>query len=414
MKRRVVITGIGVIAPTGLGTENFWGAVTSGKSGIGEITRFDTSSYPCRIAGEINDFDPTDYMSPKMARRMDRFSQLAVACSQEAMEDAGLRIDDTNRDRIGISLGSALAGVSYEEQQHSIFLEKGLRRVDPLLATRIFLGEAASHVSIALGIRGHSNSIGGACSAGADAVGYAFHCIANGLADVMLAGASEAPLGPLTFGAFGILGVLSRRNGSPSSASRPFDATRDGFVMAEGAAAMLLEELGHASKRDARIYAEIVGYGTTFDAFHMVQPSPSGEAGRIAVEKAIKESGLRPEELDYISAHGTSTVLNDKVETQIIKKVFKAHAYRIPVNSVKSMIGHTLGAAGAIEVAICALSIRDQFVHPTINLEHPDPECDLDYVPLVGKLHEINVALSNSFGFGGKNSAFILRKPDDH
>lgn len=410
MQKRVVITGLGIIAPNGIGKKAFWDAVRSGRSGVDYITRFDASCYPWKIAGEINVFDPIDYMSPKAARRMDRFSQFAVACVQEALDDAHLRIDDMNRDRIGVSMASALGGLSEQEEQHSIFLEKGLRRMNPLLAARLFIGEAASQISIALGIRGHSNSVTGACSAGADAVGYAFHCIANRLADVMLAGASEAALTPCTFGAFGNLGALSKQNSDPSAASRPFDARRDGFVLAEGAAILVLEELEHALRRDADIYAEIVGYETTFDAFHMVIPCPSGEAGRIAVEKALEQSCMAPKEIDYISAHGSSTVLNDKIETKIIKEVFKSHAYEIPVNSVKSMIGHTLGAAGAIEMVVCALSMRDQFVHPTINYEEPDQECDLDYVPTVGRPHKINAILSNSFGFGGKNTALIIRK----
>lgn len=408
-KRRVVITGLGVIAPNGIGIDVFWNSLASGQSGIGQITHFDASSYPSKIAGEVKDFDPLNYMSAKNARRMDRFAQFSVAATFMALEDAGIKITSSNCDRIGISLGSALGGIPCAESQHSIFLEKGLNRVDPLIAIKIFSGASTSHISIEFGIKGHSNTIGGACAAGTDSVGYAYYSIKNNLADIMIAGGAETPIVPLTFGAFCLINALSKRNDDPTKASRPFDKKRDGFVMAEGAGVLILEDLESAIKRGAKIYAEIVGYGTTNDAFHMVQPKPSGEEAVKAIKIALKHANVNPNEIDYINAHGTSTPLNDKIETQVIKKVFGNLAYQIPISSNKSMIGHTLGAAGAIELIASVLSIKNQFIPPTINYEFQDPECDLDYVPNEGRKITINTVLKSSYGFGGKNSAIILK-----
>jgi len=410
MKRRVVITGLGVIAPNGIGKEEFWKALKEGKSGIKKITRFDASTYPCQVAGEVNNFDARDYMDSKTARRMDRFSQFAVACAKMAIEDAGIKIGDNDLGSAGVVVGSAIGGTPMAEDQHSLFLEKGLRRVSPYLAVSLFSGAASSQISIALGIKGCGNSIGGACAAGTDAVGYAFDIMREGETDLVIAGGAEAPLAPLTFGAFCVIDALSKINGNPVRASRPFDAERNGFVMSEGAGIMVLEELGHALDRGAYIYAEIVGYGTTHDSFHMAHPSPDGEQAAKAVEMSLKDAEVSPNEIDYINAHGTSTPLNDTMETRAIKKVFSEHAYSIPISATKSMTGHTLGAAGAIEIIASVLAIRDQFIHPTINYEYPDPECDLDYVPNVGRLAEINCLLTDSYGFGGKNSALILKK----
>lgn len=409
-KKRVVITGMGVIAPNGIGIDAFWNTISSGHSGIGKITYFDASSYSSQIAGEVKDFDPLDFMSSKSARRMDRFAQFSVAATSMALENAKIEITDKNSNRIGISLGSALGGIPCAEAQHSVFLEKGLNRVDPLIAIKIFSGASTSHVSIEFGIKGHSNTIGGACAAGTDSVGYAFYAIKSGFADVMIAGGAEAPIVPLTFGAFCLIGALSSRNGDPARASRPFDKERDGFVMSEGAGVLILEDLENALKRGATIYAEVLSYATTNDAFHMVQPKPSGEQAKKAIELALKYANIRPVDIDYINAHGTSTPLNDKVETQVIKEVFGEYAYKIPISSTKSMIGHTLGAAGAIELIASVLTIKNQFIPPTINYEFPDPDCDLDYVPNVGRKSEINNVLKNSYGFGGKNSAIIIRK----
>jgi len=409
-KRRVVITGIGVVAPNGIGVENFWNSLIHGRSAVRKITRFDASTYPSQVAAEVKAFDPLNYMSPKSARRMDRFAQFAVACSQMALEDANLEISEKNCEKIGIAFGSALGGFPLAEEEYSIFLQKGLKRVDPLLATRTFIGGSTSQVSMELGIRGHSHTIGGACTVGADTIGYAFLAIKNNLAEVMITGASEAPLAPLTVGAFCLLGALSTRNGDPTRASRPFDRERDGFVIGEGGGVLILEDLEHALKRGVPVYAEVLGYGTTNDAYSITHPLPDGSQAKRAMKLTLENANLEPFEIDYINAHGSSTPLNDKIETKIIKEIFGEYAYKIPISSNKSMIGHTLGAAGAIEVIASALTIKYQFIPPTINYEFPDPDCDLDYVPNNGRNAHINTVLSNSYGFGGKNSNIIIRK----
>jgi 3-oxoacyl-[acyl-carrier-protein] synthase II len=327
-----------------------------------------------------------------------------------ALDDAKIEISEENCGRIGIGLGSALGGTPTAEEQHGIFMEKGLKRVDPLLATKIFLGGATSQISIELGIKGHSNTIAGACSAGTDSIGYSFYAIKNNLAEIMITGGSESPLGPLTFGAFCIIGALSTRNGDPTRASRPFDKERDGFVMSEGAGVIILEDLENALKRGAPIYAEVLSYGTTNDAYSMTHPLPSGEQAKKSIELALRHANIDPSDIDYINAHGSSTLLNDKIETKIIKEIFGEYAYKIPISSNKSMIGHTLGAAGSLEIIASALTIKYQFIPPTINYEFPDPECDLDYVPNKGRNATVNTVLSNSFGFGGKNSAMVIRK----
>ena len=409
-KRRVVVTGIGVIAPNGVGIENFWNSLVRGRSGVRKISHFDASSYPSQVAAEVSDFDPTNYINPKSARRMDRFAQFAVACAGMALEDAQVEVSDKNSDRIGIALGSALGGIPSAEEQHSIFIERGLKRVDPLLAIKIFPGGATSQVSIEFGIRGHSNTIGGACSAGTDNVGYAFYAIKNNLADVMIAGGVEAPIVPLTFGAFCLIGALSTRNGDPTRASRPFDRERDGFVMGEGAGVIVLESLDHALERNVHIYAEVLGYGTTNDAYHMVQPLPTGDQAIKSIQLALQDASIRATDIDHINAHGSSTPLNDKIETKIIKQIFGEYAYKIPISANKSMTGHALGAAGAIELVASVLTIKNQFIPPTINHEFPDPECDLDYVPNKGKKASVTTLMKNSYGFGGKNSTIIIRK----
>ncbi|MGZ3940478.1 MAG: beta-ketoacyl-[acyl-carrier-protein] synthase family protein, partial [Flavisolibacter sp.] len=342
--KRVVITGIAVIAPNGIGIDDFWNSLTRGTSGVRKITHFDASSYPSQIAGEVRDFDPLDYMSPKSARRMDRFAQFATACTKMVLDDANIRVADGNSDRIGIALGSALGGIPAAEHQHSIFIEKGLNRVDPLLATKIFPGGALGQISVEFGIRGHSNTISSACAAGSDSVGYAFYAIKNDLADIMITGGAEAPIVPLTFGAFCLIRALSERNGDPVRASRPFDKERDGFVMGEGAGALILEDLENALNRGARIYAEVLAYGTTNDAYHMAQPLPTGQQAKQAIKLTLQHANIDPSEIDYINAHGSSTPLNDKTETKVIKDIFGEYAYRIPISSNKSMIGHALGA----------------------------------------------------------------------
>jgi beta-ketoacyl-acyl-carrier-protein synthase II len=410
--KRVVITGIAVIAPNGIGIDDFWNSLTQGTSGVRKITHFDASSYPSQIAGEVRDFDPLDYMSPKSARRMDRFAQFATACTKMALDDGNVEVSDKNSDRIGIALGSALGGIPAAEHQHSIFIEKGLNRVDPLLATKIFPGGALAQISVEFGIRGHSNTISSACAAGSDSVGYAFYAIKNDFADTMITGGAEAPIVPLTFGAFCLIRALSERNGDPVRASRPFDKERDGFVMGEGAGILILENLENAIKRGARIYAEVLGYGTTNDAYHMAQPLPTGQQAKQAIKLTLQRANIDPSEIDYINAHGSSTPLNDKTETKVIKDIFGEYAYRIPISSNKSMIGHALGAAGSIELVASVLTIKHQFIPPTINYEIPDPECDLDYVPNKGRKTSVTTILKNSFGFGGKNSNIIIRKYD--
>jgi len=409
-KRRVVITGMGVVAPNGIGIENFWDSLVHGRSGIRRITHFDASSYPCQIAGEVKDFDPLNFMSPKSARRMDRFAQFAVACTRMALDDAKIEITENNSDRIGIALGSALGGFPIAEEQYAIFLEKGLKRVDPFLATRTFIGGSTSQVSIEFDIRGHSNTIGGACTVGADSIGYAFYVIKNNLADIMIAGASEAPLAPLTLGGFCLMGALSTRNSDPTKASRPFDSARDGFIMSEGGAVLILEDLENALKRGASIYAEMLSYGTTNDAYKITHPLPTGEQAKKAIQLALRDANLKPSDIDYINAHGSSTRLNDKIETKIVKEIFGEYAYKIPISSIKSMTGHPLGAAGSIEAVASILTIKNEFIPPTINYELQDPECDLDYVPNKGRKALVNIVLSNSYGFGGKNSAIIFRR----
>lgn len=408
-KRRVVITGLGAITPIGLGIDKFWTSLKEGKSGIDRITCFDPSPFSSQVAGEVKDFDPTDYMEPLSAMRMDRFAQFAVVSSRMALQDAGITIDETNAPHIGIVVGSAMGGIPLAESQHTIFLEKGIKRVSPYLNSSLFPGAAASQISIELGIKGFGNTIAGACSAGSDSLGYAYHCIKSGIMEVCLAGGAEAPLAPLTLGSFCIINALSTLNDPPEKACRPFDASRNGFVLSEGAGIMVLEELDHALKRDAFIYGELMGYYTTFDAFHMVQPAPDGEQGCLCVRRVLEEAGVHPEEIDYINAHGTSTPLNDKNETKVIKMVFGERAYKIPISSNKSMTGHSLGGAGSIEAIASLLSLKHQYLPPTINCETTDPECDLDYVPNVGREAEVHTILSNSYGFGGKNSAIIFR-----
>jgi len=408
--RRVVITGMGVVAPNGIGVDTFWHSLRDGRSGIVKITRFDVSSYSSQIAGQVDHFDPLDFMSLKSARRMDRFAQLSVAGAQMALSDANLEILETNSDKVGIALGSALGGFPLAEEQYAVFLEKGLKRVDPLLATRTFIGGSTSQISIEFGIRGHSNAIAGACAVGTDSIGYAYYAIKNSFAEIMVTGGSEAPIAPLAYGAFSLIGALSTKNGDPTRASRPFDRERDGFVMSEGAGVLILENLESALERGVPIYAEIIGYGTTNDAYSITHPLPDGSQARKAIELAIRNAGVVPQDIDYINAHGSSTPLNDKIETKIIKEIFGEQAYKIPISSIKSMIGHSLGAAGSIEVIASVLTIKDQFIPPTINYESPDPECDLDYVPNKGRKASVSIVLSNSYGFGGKNSAIILRR----
>jgi len=409
-KDRVVITGTGILSPLGLDTRTTWEGLIAGESGIDYITLFDPSDMAAKFAGEVKGFQPTDYMERKEARRMDRFAQLAVAASREAVESARLEIDHTNDDDIGVIIGSGIGGLTTLFEQAKVLVEKGPDRVSPFLAPMMIADIAAAQVSIALGVKGPNFCTTSACSSGSDAIGAAYELIRHGDAQVMLAGGTEALINPLGITAFTALKALSTRNEAPKKASRPFDAERDGFVISEGACVLILEKLEHALKRDVPILAEIAAYGATADSFHVTQPMENGEGAARAIRIALKKAAILPTEIDYINAHGTSTQLNYVMETGAIKTVFGDYAYRVPISSTKSMLGHLIGCAGAAEAMVCILSIMNGIIPPTINYDHPDPDCDLDYVPNVARKAEVNIALSSSFGFGGHNSVLILRR----
>lgn len=410
LDNRVVVTGIGILCPLGLDTSATWEGLIAGKSGIDRITLFDPEPFDTKIAGEVKGFEPTNYINRKDARRMDRFAQLAVAASREAVEQADLKIDSSNQDSTGVVVGSGIGGLTTLSEQIKVLLEKGPDRVNPFLVPMMITDMAASQVSIALGLKGPNLCITSACSSGSDAIGAAYELIRRGDTQAMIAGGSESTINPIGVAAFNALNALSTRNNEPQLASRPFDAERDGFVIGEGAGTLVLENLTHAQKRGANILAEIVAYGASADAYHITQPIENGEGAARAMQVALNKAGLATTEVDYINAHGTSTPLNDKMETKAIKAVFGDHAYNIPISSTKSMIGHLIGGAGAIEAAICIMAIQHGLIPPTINLTHPDPECDLDYVPNVARRVEVTTALSNSFGFGGHNSVLIFRR----
>ncbi len=407
---RVVITGIGILCPLGLDMAATWESLIAGKSGIDYITLCDASNLATKFAGEVKGFEPTDHISRKDARHMDRFAQLAVAASLQAVKKSRLEINSGNQDSIGVIIGSGIGGLTTLFEQTKVLLEKGPDRVSPFLAPMMISDIAAAQVSIALGVKGPNLCITSACSSGSDAIGAACELIKHGDAEVMLGGGAESIINPLGITAFNALKALSTRNNEPKLASRPFDAGRDGFVISEGAAVLILESLDHARRGGADILAEIVAYGATADSFHVTQPIENGEGAARAMKLAMKKAGITPAQVDYINAHGTSTPLNDAMETRAIKTAFGADAYRVPVSSTKSMTGHLIGCAGAAEAAFCIMAIRNGIIPPTINLTHPDPECDLDYVPNVARQAKVTTALSNSFGFGGHNSVLIIRE----
>ncbi len=409
-RRRVVITGLGVVASVGTGKNEFWNAIKAGKSGVTMIESFDTSAFTTRFAGEINDFDPSQYILPKRLKRMDRTSQLAVACSKMAVEDAGFDPATSGRDRTGVIIGTAMAGHGYILDQHTTLMEKGPMRINPFTALASFPDACAGNVSIELGVTGPSFSIATACSSASDACGYALEAIRSGQVDFFLMGGAEASIYPGILAAFCVARALSTRNDEPSKASRPFSRDRDGFVLGEGAGMLVLEEYEHAKKRGAHIYAEILGHGMTCDAHHMTAPHPEGTEAARAMRMALDNAGVNAEDVDYINAHGTSTPLNDKTETMILKKVFGENARNIPISATKSMVGHLIGAAGSVELITTVLAMDNNVLPPTINYSVPDPECDLDYIPNTAREGKINIAMKNSFGFGGKNSILILRK----
>jgi 3-oxoacyl-[acyl-carrier-protein] synthase II len=405
---RVVVTGIGIISPLGLDISQTWQGLVEGRSGVDRITQFDSTPLETHIAAEVKDFDPTAYMDRKEARRMDRYAQFAVAASLQAAEQAGLKVDASNADDIGVIIGSGAGGISSMLNQHEVLLERGPGRISPFLAPMMISDMGPGQVAIFLGIKGPNFCTVSSCASGSDAIGVAFETIHRGDAQAMIAGGSEAAIHPLGFAAFQAARALSTRNDEPQKACRPFDALRDGLVMGEGTAIMLLESLEFALRRGAPIQAELLSYAATADAYHVTAPAPGGEGGARAMTLALERAGLKPQDIDYINAHGTATVLNDKSETMAIKTALGDHAYRVPISSSKSMLGHLLGAAGAIEAAITVLTIQHGVIHPTINLTHPDPECDLDYVPNQARELKVRKAMSNSFGFGGHNSVLIF------
>ena len=408
--RRVVITGIGVVSPLGIGVQKNWEALLRGESGIGPITRFDASKHSTRIAGEVKNFDPLAFIERRESRRMDRFIQFALAAAALAVEDARINPDLLEGDRTGVYIGSGIGGLATIEESHKTLLERGPDRVSPFFLVSIIINEAAGYVSIKYRSRGPNSATATACATSTHSIGDSYRMIVRGDAERMLAGGAEAPITPLGVAGFCALRAISTRNDEPQRASRPFDADRDGFVMSEGAGILLLEELEAARRRGARIYAEIVGYGMNGDAYHVTAPAEDGEGAKGVMRRALTDAGIDLTEVDYINAHGTSTPFNDKIETLAIKQVFGEHARRLGVSSTKSMTGHLLGAAGALEAGITALCLANKIMTPTINYERPDPECDLDYVPNAARPAEIRYALSNSFGFGGTNGCLILKR----
>ncbi|MBI2882696.1 MAG: beta-ketoacyl-ACP synthase II [Candidatus Methylomirabilis oxyfera] len=408
--RRVVVTGLGVVAPNGIGVDTFWKSLMNGVSGIDRIARFDASRHDTKIAAEVKGFDPLLYMEKKEVKKMDRFIHYAMAGAIMAVDDAQLVVKDIERSRIGVLIGTGMGGIPCLEETHKVLLEKGPGRISPFFIPSIITNLASGHIAIRFGLRGPNSCVSTACATGNHAIGDSFELIRRGLADAMFAGGTEAVISPLTIGGFGAMKALSTRNDAPQRASRPFDKGRDGFVMGEGAGVLILEELEHALRRGARIYAELNGYGMSADAYHMTAPEPEGAGAIASMGLALEDAGLQPEEVDYINAHGTSTPAGDAAETKAIKKVFGDHAYRLAVSSIKSMTGHLLGAAGGVEAVATALTLHHGVIPPTINYDEPDPQCDLDYVPNNARRAEVRVAFSNSFGFGGTNATLVFKR----
>ncbi len=410
---RVVITGVGPITSIGCGKDAFWESLKAGQSGISRVKKFDPTPYPTQMAAQMNGFDFSPYIDQKWSRRMDLTSQMAVAAAKMAVKDSGLDLTKENRERIGVVVGTAMAGHAFMLEQHDVYKEKGPLKINPFTALTVFPDAPASFISIDLGLNGPSFSMATACSSALDAVGYAFNAARRREMDVIIMGGAEATLFPQAFSAFCMLRAMSQHNDEPERACRPFDKLRDGFVLGEGAGMLVLEGLEHAKRRGAHIYAELRGFGMTCDAYHMTAPEPSGRQAARAIQLALKDAGIKPTDVDYINAHGTSTPLNDKTETMVIKQVFGPAAYKTPVSATKSMIGHLIGAAGAVELIATVLALEHQIIPPTINYEVPDPECDLDYVPNVARPASLEFAVKNSFGFGGKNSALVIKKYDE-
>ena len=409
-KRRVVVTGIGIVSPIGISREGLWQGLQSGKSAVRTVTRFDPAMFRSHNAAEVDDFHPTDFLEQKRARRLERFGHFAVASARLALDDSGIDLAGEDRERFGSIMGSALGGVAYAESQMHVFMEKGLKALDPALALMVFGGAASCNIAIELGLQGPNSTNAMSCASGTIAIGDGFREIRDDYADVMLCGASEAPLAPLTFGAFAIIRAMSTRNDEPQRASRPFDRERDGFVMGEGGAVLVLEEYERARARGAHIYAELVGYGNSNDAHHMTAPRPDGAQAARSIRRALADGHVAPTDVAYVNAHGSSTPLNDTTETMAIKQVLGDRAYRIPMSGTKGYYGHALGASGAIETAICALALEREWLPPTVNLQVADKACDLNFLPGTGQKERVEHMLTNSFGFGGINAALVLRR----
>ena len=412
MSRRVVVTGVGLVSALGIGTEETWQAVRAGHNGIGSITQFDAKEFACRIAGEVKNFDPATYIEKKEIKKMGRFIQFAIAASEYALRGSGLKVDADNAERVGVYIGSGIGGFEVIEREHKNLLQFGPRRISPFFIPATIVNLASGYVSIRTGAKGPNSATATACTTSAHSIGDSFKIIQRDDADVMICGGAEACISPMGIGGFAAMRALSTRNDEPERASRPWDKDRDGFVVGEGAGIVLLEELETAKRRGAHIMAEMVGYGMSADAFHVTAPSEDGDGAFRVMRNALRDAKIEPHEIDYINAHGTSTPMGDRIETKAIRRCFGEHAYKVPVSSTKSMTGHLLGGAGGLEAGITVLAIRDQIAPPTMNLDTPDPECDLDYVPNLARKTMIRHALTNSFGFGGTNGALIFKRYD--
>lgn len=409
-KKRVVVTGIGVITSIGIGKEQFWQALIKGVSGIRRISMFDVSNLPVKIGGEVINFNPYEYISRKDIKRMDKFSQFGVCAAKMAIKDADIKLNKVNKNKIGVVIGTSLGGLGYAEKQYQSFRERGVEWINPITVSAVITSNCSSHISINLKINGPSVTISTACASATDAIGYARDCIAKGEVDIMIAGGVEAPLIPFSLAAFSVTGVMSKRNDEPQKACRPFDRNRDGQVLGEGGGILILENLESALRRGANIYAEIIGYGRTSDCYHPIMQDPSIKEASRAMRLALQDAKISPEEVEYINAHGSSTISNDKIETLLIKNVFGSYAYKVPISSIKSMIGHLQGGCGGPEIASTVLSVKNDIIPPTINYETKDPDCDLDYVPNKARYRPVNIPVKNSFGFGGKNAVLVFKK----
>ncbi len=411
MKRRVVVTGMGVISPIGSDLKTFWESLKDGQSGVGNLSRFDSAGFSSHLAAEVKNFDPTSYIEKKEARKMDRYTHYAIAAACQAWEDSGLNeLAYLDKERIGVTVGSGIGGIETLEDQMKVLLDKGPRRISPFMVPMLIANMAAGYISITFGAKGPNTTPVTACASSTHAIGDSFRFIQQGEADYMIAGGAEAAITPVAFGGFCSARAMSTRNEEPHKASRPYDAGRDGFVMGEGAGIIIMESLESAVQRGAKIYGEVIGYGMSGDAYHITSPDPEGRGAYLCMQRALEDAGVDYQEINYINGHGTSTPFNDKIETMAIKELFQDHAYKIPISSNKSMIGHLLGAAGGVEMISTMLTLKEHIIPPTVNYEEQDPECDLDYVPNQSRKHNVNIALSNSFGFGGTNSCLVVKQ----